>query len=163
MTDSIRRILRPFVFAACLSPAAFMLWDMSRNLNANPFNAVVRSTGFWSLRFRLGLRSFPLGGRFGAFRFAFSLFLTDTAAAEHVLRRMFLHDLVLKSHQSIDQCLGARRTPGYVNIDRHYAIDSLQSRISRKRPASRSARAHRNAPLRLGHLIPNAFDYWRHL
>src|SRR5438093_2665592 len=51
MTDSIRRILRPFVFAACLSPAAFMLWDMSRNLNANPFNAVVRSTGFWSLRF----------------------------------------------------------------------------------------------------------------
>src|SRR2546429_6897750 len=51
MRDSFERILRRFVVALSHSPAAFMLWDMSRNLNANPFNAVVRSTGFWSLRF----------------------------------------------------------------------------------------------------------------
>src|SRR5216684_8756870 len=51
MIDAIRRILRPLVFAASLTPVAFMLWDALTNLNANPFNAIVRSTGFWSLRF----------------------------------------------------------------------------------------------------------------
>jgi sulfoxide reductase heme-binding subunit YedZ len=45
--DVIRRIFKPLVFVASLSPLAFILWD----LNANPFNAIVRSTGFWSLRF----------------------------------------------------------------------------------------------------------------
>jgi sulfoxide reductase heme-binding subunit YedZ len=45
--DVIRRIVKPLVFVASLSPVAFILWD----INANPFNAIVRSTGFWSLRF----------------------------------------------------------------------------------------------------------------
>src|SRR5215470_4657803 len=48
---AIRRILKPLVFAASLSPVAFMLWDGLTNLNAVPFNTIVRSTGFWSLRF----------------------------------------------------------------------------------------------------------------
>src|SRR5438067_10946790 len=51
MTDATRRILRLLIFAACLIPAALMVWDASTNLNANPFRGIVRSTGFWSLRF----------------------------------------------------------------------------------------------------------------
>src|SRR5437867_10513986 len=51
MTDTARRILRLLIFAASLGPAAFMVWEASANLNANPFRGIVRSTGFWSLRF----------------------------------------------------------------------------------------------------------------
>ena len=51
MTDATRRILRLLIFAASLSPAAFMVWEAATNLNANPFRGIVRSTGFWSLRF----------------------------------------------------------------------------------------------------------------
>jgi sulfoxide reductase heme-binding subunit YedZ len=48
----IRRILKPLVFAASLSPVAFLFWDaLPHQLNVNPFTAIVRSTGFWSLRF----------------------------------------------------------------------------------------------------------------
>src|SRR5437879_12011058 len=28
-----------------------MVWEAATNLNANPFRGIVRSTGFWSLRF----------------------------------------------------------------------------------------------------------------
>ena len=49
---AIRRILKPLVFAASLSPVAFLMWDaLTHQFNVNPFNAIVRSTGFWSLRF----------------------------------------------------------------------------------------------------------------
>ena len=49
---AIRRILKPLVFAASLSPVAFLIWDaLTHQFNVNPFNAIVRSTGFWSLRF----------------------------------------------------------------------------------------------------------------
>src|SRR6266566_7830266 len=49
---AIRRILKPLVFAASLSPVAFLMWEaLTHQFNVNPFNAIVRSTGFWSLRF----------------------------------------------------------------------------------------------------------------
>ena len=51
MTDGTRRILRLLIFAAGLGPVALMLWDAATDFNPNPFNAIVRSTGFWSLRF----------------------------------------------------------------------------------------------------------------
>lgn len=48
----IRRGLKPLVFAVSLGPAVLLLWSaLTHQLNANPFNAIVRSTGFWSLRF----------------------------------------------------------------------------------------------------------------
>jgi len=51
-SDRVIRILKSIVFAASLSPVAFLLWDvLTDQLNANPFNAIVRSSGFWSLRF----------------------------------------------------------------------------------------------------------------
>ena len=53
MTDrAVRLLLKPLVFAAGLAPAASWLWAAAaHHLNANPFNAIVRDTGFWSLRF----------------------------------------------------------------------------------------------------------------
>jgi sulfoxide reductase heme-binding subunit YedZ len=52
MTDrAVRVILKPLVFAACLAPVAYWVWgEAAHQLNANPFNAIVRDTGFWSLR-----------------------------------------------------------------------------------------------------------------
>jgi len=46
------RILKPLVFAASLGPLAFLLWDaFSRSPDIIYFNGIVRSTGYWSLRF----------------------------------------------------------------------------------------------------------------
>jgi sulfoxide reductase heme-binding subunit YedZ len=45
-------ILKPLVFAASLSPLGFVLWDaLSRPPDIIYFNGIVRSTGYWSLRF----------------------------------------------------------------------------------------------------------------
>jgi len=53
MSDrTIRFILKPVVFAASLVPVLYWSWAASMHqLNVNPFNAIVRDTGFWSLRF----------------------------------------------------------------------------------------------------------------
>lgn len=49
---TIRLGLKPLVFAAALLPAGLLLWSaLTGQFNVNPFNAIVRSTGFWSLRF----------------------------------------------------------------------------------------------------------------
>jgi methionine sulfoxide reductase heme-binding subunit len=49
---AIRLGLKPLVFAAGLVPAALLLWSaLTGQFNVNPFNAIVRNTGFWSLRF----------------------------------------------------------------------------------------------------------------
>jgi sulfoxide reductase heme-binding subunit YedZ len=51
MASANRRILSALVFAASLSPIALLLWDASTNVNVIYFNGIVRSTGYWSLRF----------------------------------------------------------------------------------------------------------------
>jgi len=44
--------LKPLVFLVSLWPAAsVLLAALTHRLDINPFNAIVRSTGFWSLRF----------------------------------------------------------------------------------------------------------------
>ena len=49
---TIRLGLKPLVFAASLVPAGLLLWSaLTGQFNVNPFNAIVRSTGLWSLRF----------------------------------------------------------------------------------------------------------------
>ncbi len=48
----IRRIFKPLVFAASLSPLAVIFWDtVTRERDLIYFNGIVRSTGYWSLRF----------------------------------------------------------------------------------------------------------------
>jgi sulfoxide reductase heme-binding subunit YedZ len=53
MTDrAVRVVLKPLVFAASLAPAAYWIWvGFANPLHLIPFNAIVRDTGFWSLRF----------------------------------------------------------------------------------------------------------------
>ena len=51
MVNATRRTLKPLVFAASLSPMVLLLWDAWTHFNAIYFNGVVRTTGFWSLRF----------------------------------------------------------------------------------------------------------------
>ena len=47
----VRAVLKPLAFLACAAPAASWVWDaLTHQLSANPFNAIVRDTGFWSLR-----------------------------------------------------------------------------------------------------------------
>ena len=49
---AIRLGLKPVVFAVSVWPAAsVLLAALTHQLDINPFNAIVRSTGFWSLRF----------------------------------------------------------------------------------------------------------------
>ena len=49
---AVRLGLKPLVFAVSLAPLASLAWAAwAHQLNANPYNAIVRSTGFWSLRF----------------------------------------------------------------------------------------------------------------
>lgn len=53
MSDrTIRRIFKPLVFAASLVPLALLLWDaIDRQSDIFYFNGIIRSAGFWSLRF----------------------------------------------------------------------------------------------------------------
>jgi sulfoxide reductase heme-binding subunit YedZ len=63
MSDrAIRLVLKPLVFLAGVAPALYWPWmAWTHQLNANPFNAIVRNTGLWSLRFLcLGLAVTPL-------------------------------------------------------------------------------------------------------
>ena len=54
--DSRRRVIRfalkPIVFALCCLPAILSVWDaFARQSSLNPYNAIIRDTGYWSLRF----------------------------------------------------------------------------------------------------------------
>ena len=48
----IRRIAKPFVFAVCLAPLAWLVWRAATGgLGANPIEASNRFLGDWALRF----------------------------------------------------------------------------------------------------------------
>jgi sulfoxide reductase heme-binding subunit YedZ len=46
------RVIKPLVFAACLLPAASLVWAaLTSRLGANPIDAITDVTGTWTLRF----------------------------------------------------------------------------------------------------------------
>jgi methionine sulfoxide reductase heme-binding subunit len=48
----LRLALKPVVFALCGLPAVLSLWDaFAHQSSVNPYNAIIRDTGYWSLRF----------------------------------------------------------------------------------------------------------------
>lgn len=48
----IRLALKPVVFALCCLPAVLSVWDaLAHQSSVNPYNAIIRDTGYWSLRF----------------------------------------------------------------------------------------------------------------
>lgn len=52
--DAARRLLKPAVFTACLTPFLVMTWDaVAGDLNANPIADLTNRTGLWSLRLLL--------------------------------------------------------------------------------------------------------------
>ena len=49
---TIRLVFKPAVFVLSLLPMMLLVWPaVTHQYNANPFNAIVRNTGYWSLRF----------------------------------------------------------------------------------------------------------------
>src|SRR5262245_10702797 len=48
----LRRVLKPFVFAAALMPTGYLAWAaFTANLSANPLGYITSVTGDWALRF----------------------------------------------------------------------------------------------------------------
>src|SRR5438128_9475487 len=48
----VRRVLKPLVFLACLSPVVYLAWALyTGNLSANPLSDLTNETGVWALRF----------------------------------------------------------------------------------------------------------------
>ncbi len=48
---AIRFAIKPSVFALSLIPAFLSVWDALQHRPTNPYDAIIRSTGYWSLRF----------------------------------------------------------------------------------------------------------------
>src|ERR1035438_8267251 len=78
-------------------------------------------------------------------------------------QRGHLVDLVLQLHQRVKQILRPRRAAGEVDIDRDNPIHALQHGVGIERSAHAGAGAHGDAPLRVRHLVPDAFQHRGHL
>src|SRR5438128_1559782 len=66
-----------------------------------------------------------------------------------------LLDLLLQLHDPVEHGFGDRRATRDINVHRHHFVNALHYRISREGAAGAGAVAHGDAPLRLGHLVPN--------
>src|SRR5579859_20595 len=61
-------------------------------------------------------------------------------------------DFALQLHQSVQQHLRTRRAAGNVHVHGNHLIHALHNRVIIEHAAGSGANAHRNHPLRLGHL-----------
>ena len=68
-------------------------------------------------------------------------------------RAFFLADLFLKEHQSLDECLGAGRAAGNVEVHRNDLVHPLHHAVDIVHAAGVGAAPHGNDPARLGHLF----------
>ena len=46
-----RRVFKPVVWVACLTPLAYLIYSLYLDLGANPVETVTNTTGIWTLRF----------------------------------------------------------------------------------------------------------------
>src|SRR5664280_2566258 len=74
-----------------------------------------------------------------------------------------LLDLLLELHEAVEKGLGPWRAAGHVDVHRNDPVDALRDRVAPVGAAARRARAHRDDPFRVGHLIVEALDDRRHL
>jgi hypothetical protein len=72
-------------------------------------------------------------------------------------------DLVVELEDRVHEHLGARRAAGQVDVDGHDVVDALHDRVVVEHAAGAGAHAHRDDPLRLGHLVVDLPDDRRHL
>ena len=68
------------------------------------------------------------------------------------------HHLLLEQPDPVEQPFRSRRTPGHVDVDRNDGVDPLHDGVVVEHTARGSARAHRDTPLGLRHLLPDAAD-----
>src|SRR6185437_7496547 len=71
-------------------------------------------------------------------------------------------DFALQLHQRVQQHLRTRRAAGNVNVHGNHLVHALHNRVIIEHAAGSRAHAHRNHPLRLGHLIVELLDHRRH-
>ena len=74
-----------------------------------------------------------------------------------------LLDLALKVHDRAEDLLRTRGAAGNVDVHRHEPIDPLDHRICVEHAARAGTGAHADAPLRLGHLLPDSLEHREHL
>src|SRR2546423_6289853 len=72
-------------------------------------------------------------------------------------------DLVLELDDPVHQRLGPRRAARHIDVDRQELVGARDQRVVVEHPGARRARAHRDHPLRLEHLVVDAADDRRHL
>src|SRR5215212_2226829 len=73
-------------------------------------------------------------------------------------------DELLELHHPVDEPLGPRRAAGHVDIDGHDPIDPLDRGVAPLVSTARArAVAHRDAPLRFRHLLPQPHERAGHL
>lgn len=90
--------------------------------------------------------------------------LAQVVFLEEALERVVCgHNLVLQRDKTLQQGLRAGRTTGDVHIHRYNLIDTLQHGIAAEHTAGAGAGAAGNAPLRRGHLVPDAAHQCGHL
>ena len=76
--------------------------------------------------------------------------------------RIVLH-LLLKLDYGVQDCLRGWRTSGNIDINGNDFVDALHHVIGAIKSSASGARAHRDDPFRLGHLIINLFENRPHL
>src|SRR4051812_40086011 len=77
--------------------------------------------------------------------------------AKRLVARTLVLDFLLEHHDAVDQALGAWRTARDVNVYWNDVVDSLHHGVVvEDAVARRGARAHRDAPFGLWHLLPDA-------
>ena len=92
------------------------------------------------------------------------LSLAQVMLLEEALERVVSgHNLVLQCNQALQQGLRAGRTAGNVHVHRHNLIDTLQHGVAAEHAAGAGAGSACNAPLRGGHLVPDAAHQCSHL
>ena len=69
----------------------------------------------------------------------------------------------MQADDPLHQRLGPRRAAGHVDVDGDDLVDALEDRVVVEHPAGARARAHRDHPLRLEHLVVDLAQRRRHL
>src|SRR5690606_21762876 len=80
------------------------------------------------------------------------------AVAEVVGDGLLAADLLLEAHERVEVGRRVRRAAGDVDVDGEEVVDALDDAVDAVRPAGRGAHAHGDAPLRVGHLVPDPPD-----
>src|SRR4051794_37816896 len=73
---------------------------------------------------------------------------------------LLLH-LFLELQNAVEDRFRVGRAAGNIYVDRHHFVDTLHYCVRRERAARGGAIAHGDAPLGLGHLVPDGAHYGR--